>query len=137
MPMKTPPTGSGPLSVLVVENERDTADSLALVLSLHGFKVRAVYDAVAALLSAAADPPDVILTDIAMPRLDGWSLIRRVREQTVGTQPFVVVVTGYGREEDRQKSFEAGADLHFVKPVAPVELVAILNRLQKSELVGR
>ena len=127
--MNTPPTGSGSLSVLVVENERDTADSLALVLSLHGFKARAVYDAVEALQSTAADPPDVILTDVAMPRLDGWSLIRRLREQKVETPPFVVVVTGLGRAEDRQKSFEAGADLHLVKPVAPVELVAILNRL--------
>ena len=131
--MNTPPMGFGSPAVLVVDDVRDAADSTALLLTLHGFRLRACYDGVSALQAAATDPPDVVLTDVVMPGMDGWTLIRRLREQTVGTPPFVIVVSGLCKTEDQQKSAEAGADLHLVKPVVPAELISILSRLQKSE----
>lgn len=120
---------SRPVSVLVVDDIADTVDTFAMVLTLHGFVVRCATSAQTALASAATDPPDVVLTDIAMPHLDGWEFIRRLREQTQPHKLFVIVVSGRGTEEDIRRSTEAGAKLHLLKPVSPIELVRILDGL--------
>ena len=118
------------LSVLVVDNVADAADSLAHLLVLHGHRAVAAYDAAEALRRAAADPPDAVLTDLAMPRMDGWELARKLREQAGERSLFVVAVTGLERADHRLLSGQAGIDLHLVKPVDPAAIVAVLSRLQ-------
>jgi CheY-like chemotaxis protein len=107
-----------PLAVLVVDDDRDCADSLALVLRLHGFDARAAYDAVAALAAFTAFRPQVILLDLAMPGTDGYALADRVRREP-GWQPVLVAVTGFGDPSERARTGAAGFDHHFVKPVDP------------------
>jgi CheY-like chemotaxis protein len=119
-----------PRSVLVVDDVVDAVDSLALLLTLYGFEVRTAPDGPSALASLTAGPPDVVLTDIKMPEMNGWEFVRRLRAQPGGTGIFVVVVTGFGQEKDIVKSAEAGADLHLLKPVSPDRLVTVLEGLR-------
>jgi DNA-binding response OmpR family regulator len=125
-----PPDQAGTVSVLVVDDNADAADSLALVLGVHGFTARVAYSGPDALAVATADPPDVVLFDIGMPGMDGWELARRLR--AASTVRLLVAVTGYGTEGDRMASNEAGVDLHFVKPVEPDVLVESLRRIERA-----
>jgi DNA-binding response OmpR family regulator len=125
------PAGGRPLSVLVVDDLADAAESLALVLSFHGFAARTAPDGPAALKAAADEPPDVVVTDLRMPGMDGWELARRLRARADTAGAFVVALTGCGSEDDRRRSAEAGVDVHLLKPVAPCELVALLGRLRR------
>jgi CheY-like chemotaxis protein len=118
---------SHPLRVLVVDDHRDAADSLALLLRLWGHEPLVAYDGPAALAVAVARLPDVILLDIAMPRLHGYEVARRLR-QLPGTRDAPIwALTGHGREEDRRRALEAGCDLHLVKPFAPEALRGLLE----------
>jgi DNA-binding response OmpR family regulator len=118
-----------PLSVLVVEDEDDGADSLAELLGLFGFRVVVARTGASALAAAEADPPDVVLLDIRLPDIDGWEVARRMREMASGgRQPVVVAVTGCGSDADRWRSADAGVDLHWVKPAEPAALLATLVR---------
>ena len=125
-----------PLSVLVVDDLPDTAESLAVVLSIHGFEVRTARDGVEALETATANPPDVVLTDIGMPRMNGWEFVRQLRERCRDRLPFIIVVSGYGMAEDIRKSTDAGADMHLLKPVRTDELISILGRLRGTPRVA-
>jgi CheY-like chemotaxis protein len=120
-----PPRGRA-LRVLIVEDSRDAADSLAVLLKLDGHAVQAVPDGPAALRMAEAGPPDVVLLDIGLPGMDGWEVARRLREQPAVPRPLLVAVTGYGQAEDRLRS-EALGVLHFVKPVDPAMLRDLLR----------
>jgi CheY-like chemotaxis protein len=119
-----------PLSILVVDDVPDAVDSLAAILTLNGFSVRTASSGPDALRAAAAAPPDVVFTDLAMPGMTGWELIRRLREQLPDRRLFVVAVTGCAREEDHRKSVDAGIDLHLIKPVDLPTLVAVLERVR-------
>jgi len=114
------------LSVLVVDDDADTADSLADLLALHGYAARAATCGADALALAAADPPDVLVLDIRMPGMDGWELARRFAGAR--KPPLVVAVSGCGTDADRQRSGEAGVHLHLVKPVEPAVVLGILRR---------
>jgi PAS domain S-box-containing protein len=112
--------------ILVVDDNRDSADSLALLLSLHGHETEAVYDGVAAVETAERFHPDLVLLDRGLPLLDGIEACRRIRAQPWGKRMVIVALTGWGQEEDRRKSQEAGFDAHLVKPVGNEALLRLL-----------
>ncbi len=115
-----------PLSILVVEDQEDTAQSTAQLLALHGHRVEIAKSGPEALRVSAASTPDVILLDIGLPGMDGWEVARRLRCQATAKQPLVVAVTGYGAEDDLYRSADAGIDLHLVKPTDPPALTRFL-----------
>jgi PAS domain S-box-containing protein len=116
--------------ILVVDDNPDMADSLALLLQLAGHEVRAAYDGVTAVRRAEEFRPELILLDIGMPGMDGYEVARRLRQKSELQEQVLVAVTGWGREEDRRRSQEAGFDDHIVKPVEPDILNRILADLQ-------
>jgi PAS domain S-box-containing protein len=103
--------------VLVVDDNADAANTLAMLLGLDGHEVRAVYSANAALDAAQAFEPDVVLLDIGLPEMDGYEVARRIREQPALAGLRLVALTGYGQTEDKQRTRAAGFDDHLVKPV--------------------
>jgi CheY-like chemotaxis protein len=111
--------------ILVVDDNRDSATSLALMLQLMGNETRTAHDGIEGLETAAAFRPDVVLLDLGMPRLNGYDTAQRMREQPWGRTAILVALTGWGQESDRARSREAGFDHHLVKPVEP----ALLERL--------
>ncbi len=115
--------------ILVVDDNRDAAESLATLLQLNGHETRTVYDGVAAVEAAARFEPDVVLLDIGLPRLDGYEAGRRIRAQHRDKRLTLVALTGRGLGEDRRRSDEAGFDAHMVKPVEPDALMRMLSEL--------
>ena len=115
--------------VLVVDDNRDSAESLAILIQLAGHETRIAYDGFAAIESAATFGPEVVLLDIGLPDLNGFDTARRIREQPWGKNIVLVALTGWGQEEDRRKSKDAGFDHHMVKPV---DLVALKKLLAES-----
>jgi CheY-like chemotaxis protein len=101
---------------LVVDDNRDAADSLAILLRMTGCEVRAVYDGTEAIRIIAEFCPHVVLLDIGLPRLDGYEVGRRIREQ-LGRGVLLIAITGWGQEEDRRRTAAAGFDAHLTKPV--------------------
>ena len=112
--------------VLVVDDNRDSAESLAMMLKLTGNEVRTAFDGEAGLAEAEAFRPDVAFLDIGMPRLDGHECARRIRSSPWGGGVLLVAMTGWGQEEDRRRTRAAGFDHHLVKPVDPEALRMIL-----------
>jgi two-component system CheB/CheR fusion protein len=114
--------------VLVVDDNVDGADSLALVLRQSGHEVVTAYDGRAALDQAERHPFDVVLLDIGLPHgLDGYEVARRLRSTVASPTPMLIAVTGFGQPEDRRRSHAAGFDRHLVKPVDPHELARLLE----------
>ena len=113
--------------VLVVDDNRDAADSLAMVLKLTGHQVLAAHDGPSALAVAAKFQPEIVLLDIGLPGMDGYAVARRLREAAGGANLVIIALTGYGQDEDRRRSQEAGIDHHLVKPVKPSYLEPLLN----------
>ena len=113
-----------PLTVLVADDQKDTADTLAELLNLSGFDARAAALPLDALRLAADAPPDVVVMDLAWPDVDGYSLAKAV-ENMAGHRPFLVAVTGHNGYEGRSRA--EGFDAHFVKPVDPARLVGYLQ----------
>jgi CheY-like chemotaxis protein len=101
---------------------------MALLLKLSGHEVRVVYDGPAALAEATTFRPDVVLLDIGLPRMDGCEVARRLRQQPGMETVVLVALTGFGQEQDRRRSLEAGFDAHCVKPVDFDVLKALLAR---------
>jgi CheY-like chemotaxis protein len=116
-----------PVRVLVVDDNRDAADSLALLLRLWGYEPAVAYDGPAALALAAADPPAAALLDIALPGLDGCAVARRLRKLPGPKKAFLIALTGHGGEEVVRRCYEAGIDLHFIKPYDAAELRRALD----------
>jgi CheY-like chemotaxis protein len=117
-----------PRRILLVDDNRDSAESLALVLRVTGHEVRTAYDGAAALDMARANPPDVVLLDIGLPGMSGLDVARRLRHDIGLKDALLVALTGYGREEDRRRSQEAGCNAHLVKPVELDALQTLLAR---------
>ncbi len=101
----------------MVDDNHDSANSLGMLLRLIGHTVQTSYDGTSALAQALTAPPDVILLDIGLPGMSGLEVARRVREDDRLKHILLVALTGYGQEEDRQRTQVAGFDAHFVKPV--------------------
>jgi signal transduction histidine kinase/integral membrane sensor domain MASE1/ActR/RegA family two-component response regulator len=121
------PTGRpAPRQILVVDDKVDVADSLALLLRLEGHDVQVAYDAPAALAQAVARPPDIAFLDIGMPKMNGCELAQRFRASPMLKDVVLVALTGWGQEEDRRRTKQAGFDYHLVKPVDPDALHTLL-----------
>ncbi len=129
------PSANGPgpgRRILVVDDNRDSARSMARVLKLLGNEVRMAHDGVTAVAVAEEFRPEVILMDVGMPRLNGYEATRRIREQLWGRSPTIIALTGWGQEGDRTLSKEAGCDAHLVKPVDIRDLEELLSALAGS-----
>ncbi|HEX5718385.1 MAG TPA: ATP-binding protein, partial [Thermoanaerobaculia bacterium] len=124
-----PARASAPCRILVVDDNVDSADSLALLLRLRGHEVEAVYDGHTALERAVSSQSDVIVLDIGLPGLDGYQVASELRKLPQTAKALLVALTGYGQEEDQRRAREAGFDHHLTKPVAPQVLYDLLDRL--------
>jgi signal transduction histidine kinase/CheY-like chemotaxis protein len=117
------------LRILVVDDEVENADSLAMLLEAMGHEVRTAYGGEEALEVAAASRPHLVLLDLGMPRVDGFEAARRLRGQPGGQEIVLAAVTGWATEEDRHRTGQAGFNHHLVKPVGPPVLRDLLSRL--------
>jgi signal transduction histidine kinase/ActR/RegA family two-component response regulator len=124
VPLSEPPRTTH--RVLVVDDNRDSAESLAMLVQLAGHETCIAYDGFAAVEAAATFGPEVVLLDIGLPDLNGFDTARRIREQPGGKNMVLVALTGWGQEEDRRKSKDAGFDHHMVKPVDHAVLIRLL-----------
>jgi CheY-like chemotaxis protein len=127
------PRSAGKLRILIVEDDAETAESLAVLLHRHHYDVSVAADGAAAVEMARAHNPDVVLLDIGLPEMDGWEVAKRLRDPLSwpeGKRPMLVAISGYGQEADRQRSMEAGIDLHLVKPADPDWLGWFLERFR-------
>jgi PAS domain S-box-containing protein len=115
--------------IVVADDNRDAADSLATVLSMMGHAVKVAYDGVEAVEAVQAFDPDVVMLDIGMPRMDGHEACRRIRELPDPAGRVLIAVTGWGQDEDRLRSQEAGFDLHLTKPLDPAAIESVLASL--------
>jgi len=111
----------------------DAVESLAVVLRMRGHEVRAVHDGPSALTLATAFMPDLVLLDIGMPGMDGYEVARRARLEPEAKGVTLIALTGWGQEEDRGRSKEAGIDFHLVKPVDPSALQELLTSLHPRQ----
>jgi signal transduction histidine kinase/CheY-like chemotaxis protein len=118
--------------ILVVDDNRDSAESLGLLLDLLGYEVRVVHDGLTAVRVAGEFEPRAVLLDIGLPSLNGYDAARRIRQQPGGAQAVLIAVTGWGQEVDRQRSKQAGFDHHLVKPLDPDTLTTLLASLQPA-----
>ena len=119
------------LRILLVEDYPDCAGSTRMLLDLWGHEVVSAENGPAAVKQAQEQPPDVVLLDIGLPGLDGWAVARQIRGRADGQRPLLVAVTGYGKDEDRQRSVESGIDVHLLKPVDPAYLERLLDKWQR------
>jgi len=126
------PVSMRPRRILVVDDNRDSADSLALLLKLTGHDVHTAHDGLEGVEAAMRLQPDVILLDIGMPRLNGYEAARRIREQRRHQVVTLVALTGWGQQADRRRSEDAGFDFHLVKPVD----MAALTKLLAESVMG-
>jgi CheY-like chemotaxis protein len=120
------------LRILVVDDNRDGADSMAMMLRARGDEVLTAYDGVEALQVADRFRPDVVLLDLGLPVLDGIQACRRLRARPGGDAMLIVAQTGWGQAEDRRRTREAGFDRHIVKPGDPDELLGLLDALRRG-----
>ena len=127
-PASAPPT----LRLLVVDDNLDAADSLAMVLRMMGHDVQTAHDGLEAVGAATTFHPDVVLLDIGLPKMSGYEVARRIRDQGRGSETILVALTGWGQEEDRNRSREAGFHHHMTKPVDFKALQKLLLGMKPS-----
>ena len=118
--------------MLVVDDNHDAADAMAAMLEMMGHHAEAVYDGIKALQLASDLEPDLILLDLGLPDMDGFEVARRLRR--LGNRAHrLVALTGYGAEEDKRRTREAGFDEHVLKPVTPETISEIVDRTARRE----
>ena len=117
------------LKILVVDDQPDLADLIAVLAETMGHEARALYDGSDALVAARVQVPDVMFVDLGMPLMNGYELARRIREDAMLSGVRLIALTGYGREEDRVRVLEAGFDLHLTKPVSDAQLRDVLSTI--------
>ena len=115
--------------ILVVDDNKDSADSLSMLLELMGHDTRTAYDGLEAVATATAFRPNVVLLDIGLPKLNGYDACRRIRELPWDESVVIIALTGWGQEEDKCRSKEAGFNFHMVKPVDPAALEKLMAGL--------
>jgi signal transduction histidine kinase/ActR/RegA family two-component response regulator len=118
--------------ILVVDDNRDAASSLGMLLELRGAEVLVVHDGPAALKALATHQPSVVLLDIGMPGMDGYEVARRIRQQPEHRDVTLIALTGWGQEEDRQRSRAAGFDYHLTKPADVAALESLLRAAERA-----
>ncbi len=114
--------------MLVVDDNVDSAESLAMLLRLKGHAVETAYDGPAALATARSFHPEAVLLDIGLPGLDGYQVATRLRKQRRTAGSLLIALTGYGQEEDQRLALQAGFDHHLTKPVDPPVIYELLAR---------
>lgn len=114
------------MRILIVEDNKDTADSLANLLRIKGHETSVVYNAYKALETAKPYKADIVLLDIGLPDIDGYELVKRLRADDVHS--IFVALTGYGEPEDIEKALDSGFDAHITKPIELDELEHIFGR---------
>ena len=124
----TPPAQR--FKILVVDDNHDSALSMAMMLSILGHETRTAHDGESAVATAESFLPDVVLLDIGLPKLNGYEVAQRIRGNAWGESMYLIAVTGWGQEEDRQRSTEVGLNQHMVKPVEPAALEKLLAELR-------
>lgn len=115
------------LRVLVVDDNRDSADTLAMMLRILGHDAHTAYDGQEAVDRTAELAPDAALLDIGMPRLNGYDAAAQIRQLPGGDQMLLVALTGWGQDEDRDRALASGFDSHLVKPIDHQELNKLLQ----------
>ena len=118
--------------ILVVDDNHDSALSMAMMLSIMGHETRTAHDGESAVATAESFLPEVVLLDIGLPKLNGYEVAQRIREKPWGVSMFLIAVTGWGQDEDRERSSEVGLNLHMVKPVEPSALEKLLAGLPSN-----
>jgi len=113
--------------VLVVDDNVDATDMLVMMLQMFGHEVKAAYSGQAALATAVEYEPDFVLLDIGLPDMNGYEVAQQLRREPQIKNVRLIAMTGYGQDADRQRSIEAGIDLHLVKPVDPKKLQELLE----------
>jgi PAS domain S-box-containing protein len=113
--------------ILVVDDNIDAADALSRILELHNQDVHVAHDGHAALQMARAMQPEIVFLDLALPKMNGLEVARRLRNEQPGRPMLLVAVTGFGQEEDRRRTADAGFDHHLVKPIDPQMLRSLLS----------
>jgi len=112
--------------VLVVDDDRDSADSLAMLVNSMGYEAKAVYRGNEAIEVSSTFQPDMALIDLGMPGLDGFETVSQIRQQRGSVHIILVAVTGWSRDEDKRRAYDCGFDLHVTKPMTLEKLKEIL-----------
>jgi CheY-like chemotaxis protein len=128
VPAAPPATPARKRRLLIVEDNRDARKMLHAVLELHGHRVWEASDGAGAVRLAVDHSPEVVILDLGLPDMDGFETARRIRRR-LGQQVRLIALSGYGDEDTRRRSREAGFDLHLIKPVSPERLVEAIERL--------
>lgn len=121
-----------PCRILIVDDNRDAAQTLAAVLGKSKHDTRVAHDGTSALRACNAFHPDIALLDIGLPEMDGYELAQRIRIQPWSEKTTLVAITGYGQEEDKTRASQVGFDHHLVKPVAPKTLLELIGAIQRQ-----
>jgi PAS domain S-box-containing protein len=123
--------------LLVIDDNQDAAVSLAMLLKLQGHEVRVAHSGSAALQMMKGYAPDLVFLDIGMPGMDGYEVARRMRQMPGLEKVVLAALTGWGQEEDRRRTAEAGFNHHLVKPPEPKVLEGVLAELKRCRLGGK
>jgi len=118
--------------ILVVDDNKAAAETLRMVLKILGHEVFMAHDGLEGVSAAEQHRPEVILMDLGMPKLNGFEAARKIREQAWGGEVFLIALTGWGQDEDKQHTREAGFDHHLTKPADPAALQVLLNHLERK-----
>jgi len=124
------------MRILVVDDNVDAADSLALILELRGHTAATAYGGARALELAREAAPDVVFLDIGLPEMDGYAVARCLRAMPALRATTLVALTGWGTEEDKRRAFEAGFDVHLTKPVDARSIDDVIAEVGARELAS-
>jgi CheY-like chemotaxis protein len=116
--------------LLVVDDNKDAAESMSMLLEMWGHEVAFAFDGPSALETAEQWQPEAVFLDIGLPGMDGYEVAERLRELPQAKDAVLIAITGYGRDDDRLRSRRAGIDHHLVKPVAPDALRSLIDSLK-------
>lgn len=122
-----PSAGTAVRRILIADDNRDSAETLAALLRMEGHEVTSVHDGPVALSVFSEMKPDVVLLDIGMPGLTGYEVARRLRQMPSGASVRLIAITGWGQDVDKERAYAAGFDLHLTKPVDPHRLAELLR----------
>jgi CheY-like chemotaxis protein len=123
--------------LLVVDDNADAAEGLAMLLVAAGHDARVAHDGLQCLQLAQAFQPEMIFLDLGMPRMDGWETATRLRADESVRDAILVALTGWGQPQDRDRTTAAGFDAHLVKPIGAAELLALVNDSRLWSSVAR